>query len=633
MESMDVALPSESAGAGGTLALRLIAPRSGRAFFSEGAPVVVHVPGGFQLGDLSSALPDGLTGFVNLSFLFPGGTFQNSASGGKDDYRGPNAILALRDILLFASGKKTEAQGRTIDRLLSVPVLTENVGMLTRSNGGVIAIVVMALYGEQLPGVRYIIGWENPTNGQAVLADGGPGNNIACPNQAVLWLRRSWSNPYYSGYGAQSWSIDYSRITWDASTELLFLDGNGDRQFNTITDAGGCRISDLNRNSQVDAGEDFGFRSLVHAAGEKRHYSMEVIRAAIAAGLFSTWPSTLDTLADAEAYWQWRESTRYYDRLPEKRPDVKLLIAASQEDHVQSVPGKPHIRQAFEGFARNGMWVKMNPSPASVSAVSPALAGRRDLPDLAANRAPADWTNYSYAYPEDVTDEIYQGAATRELAELIQRPRAAVASVLNAASYASSVAPGGLIAIFGASFAADTVSATATPLPRALLGSYVLIDGRPAPLLFASPGQINAQIPWEVRPGKVNVVVNDAKTSVTVSEAAPGIFKLQGERAAITPVPPGQYVTLYLTGQGPVQSTPASGAPAPDTPLSWTTLPVSATIGGKPADVQFAGLAPRMVGVMQANLRVPDLPAGDHPVVVTVGGVASNTAMVPVAAR
>ena len=52
---------------------------------------------------------------------------------------------------------------------------------------------------------------------------------------------------------------------------------------------------------------------------------------------------------------------------------------------------------------------------------------------------------------------------------------------------------------------------------------------------------------------------------------------------------------------------------------------MTATIGGQPAQVQYAGHAPdEVAGVMQVNLQVPTGVTGDQPVVITIGGVATQ---------
>ena len=54
------------------------------------------------------------------------------------------------------------------------------------------------------------------------------------------------------------------------------------------------------------------------------------------------------------------------------------------------------------------------------------------------------------------------------------------------------------------------------------------------------------------------------------------------------------------------------------------TAPVAITIGGMPATVTFAGLAPGFPQIYQFNVQVPDgLSDGDQPVVAEIGGVAS----------
>jgi hypothetical protein len=87
---------------------------------------------------------------------------------------------------------------------------------------------------------------------------------------------------------------------------------------------------------------------------------------------------------------------------------------------VQTVLGKPHIRQPFEAFMRNKMWVRLNPSPAQVTKIDARLQDRTDLPNNRPNSAPADWSNYSYAYPEGIPDTIFYAAAIREMAELVR---------------------------------------------------------------------------------------------------------------------------------------------------------------------------------------------------------------------
>src|ERR1039457_2450619 len=55
-------------------------------------------------------------------------------------------------------------------------------------------------------------------------------------------------------------------------------------------------------------------------------------------------------------------------------------------------------------------------------------------------------------------------------------------------------------------------------------------------------------------------------------------------------------------------------------------LPVRVTVGGRPAEIQYAGAAPHAVaGLLQVNFRVPaDAPTGDAiPLVLMVGGARS----------
>jgi uncharacterized protein (TIGR03437 family) len=88
-----------------------------------------------------------------------------------------------------------------------------------------------------------------------------------------------------------------------------------------------------------------------------------------------------------------------------------------------------------------------------------------------------------------------------------------------------------------------------------------------------------------------------------------------------------------MTGLGPVTNQPASGSPAPASPnLSSTTTLPAVTLGNVPAPVTFSGLAPGFIGLYQVNVQIPqNAPTGDAvPLVVTVGGINSNSAAIAV---
>jgi len=184
-------------------------------------------------------------------------------------------------------------------------------------------------------------------------------------------------------------------------------------------------------------------------------------------------------------------------------------------------------------------------------------------------------------------------------------------------------------------------------LPVSLGRVSVAIGDRAAPLFYAGSQQINAQLPTEAQPGTTNLVitvngVRRASTPLTIATSAPGIFLLPGTNRAVVqnedlglngpsnPGRAGSVVIAYLTGPGPVDNPVAAGEAARSNPLSRVRSEIQAMVGGRAAEILFAGLAPGFVGLMQLNFRLPAVSAGDQQLIVTIGGAASNAALLSV---
>ena len=225
--------------------------------------------------------------------------------------------------------------------------------------------------------------------------------------------------------------------------------------------------------------------------------------------------------------------------------------------------------------------------------------------------------------------------------------------ILNGASFLPALAPGALFSIFGTNLAAATAQFSTTPLPVSLGGTSVSLNGANIPLLFVSPGQVNAQIPYQAAVGTAKLIVTSssvpsAPVNFNIAATGPGVFTQPQSNhvlarnvtdgtvnAADTPARPGQYVTAYLTGQGLVDPPVATGDVAPSSPPFPVPLaPVVVKIAGVTATVQFAGLAPGFIGgLLQLNVLIPDVAPGELAFDVSVGGVAAASTVISIAAR
>jgi uncharacterized protein (TIGR03437 family) len=212
-------------------------------------------------------------------------------------------------------------------------------------------------------------------------------------------------------------------------------------------------------------------------------------------------------------------------------------------------------------------------------------------------------------------------------------------ATLNAANYlyGNQTAPGMIAALYstGNFHQFGTTSQSAPPyvfpLPRQLNGLEVLFNGSATPLFFAGPDQINFQVPMSAaQSGTASLQVRETATgrllgdaTVSLLDSVPGIFTqaANGSGAAVAvnedntlntqtnPAIAGHFITLYGTGQGFIEGAPPDGdvsnKPLPSSrPPTVVISPSSHPLITGP-DVQYAGLAPGLVGVWQINVRIP----------------------------
>jgi uncharacterized protein (TIGR03437 family) len=227
------------------------------------------------------------------------------------------------------------------------------------------------------------------------------------------------------------------------------------------------------------------------------------------------------------------------------------------------------------------------------------------------------------------------------------------------------ISANGLFTIFGSGLtagasqgltAADVVN---NALPTNLANTCVQGGSTRWGLFFVSPGQINAlagplpssgTVPISVitNCGTANEVATPA-VNVTVAAAAPEflyfiangngqnpVAAIQAKSgafvgapgliagASFSPAHASDVLTAFGVGWGPTSSTEPIGNVA--SAAASVTGSHTLTLGGKTAEVSYAGLTPTFAGLYQVNFTVPSgLAAGNQPLALDVNGVATAT--------
>jgi uncharacterized protein (TIGR03437 family) len=238
-----------------------------------------------------------------------------------------------------------------------------------------------------------------------------------------------------------------------------------------------------------------------------------------------------------------------------------------------------------------------------------------------------DLTGGTVSYQQITVNSGVAFGITRVAGRLaISTQTIAITSVVNSASLAPGLSPGGLFTIFGRGLNAGSSKPVVT------------VAGQTASVLAAFPFQINAQLPQAAIPGsaelQISAALGTAGSSIDISTNSPGIFIIGGSQGAIlnqdgtintevNPAQRGQYISIYCTGLG---ATTAQGS------VETATLLVEVVLNGISVKPAFSGLTPGITGLYQVNVQIPaELAPGISTVVALEQlGQSSNTAVLAV---
>lgn len=259
----------------------------------------------------------------------------------------------------------------------------------------------------------------------------------------------------------------------------------------------------------------------------------------------------------------------------------------------------------------------------------------------------------------DAGDHVYTNQYVLDPAGACTDAPPSIAAVISAGAFGAreDFAAGSWLEIYGQNFSTvtkewgglDFQGAHSENAPTMLDRVSVSINGKAAYTRFISPGQVNVQAPADAFIGSANITVsNCGRTSeafpLPKNPAAPGMlsppaFNIDGKQfLAATfqdgatfvgdipgvpsrPAKPGDLIIAYGIGFGSTDPDSPPGTVVSD--LNHLAAPLSVKIGDVelPAGaINYAGLTPGFIGLYQFNLSVPDVPDGDQPVVIKIGG-------------
>src|SRR5215831_3427255 len=374
--------------------------------------------------------------------------------------------------------------------------------------------------------------------------------------------------------------LDPSRLQVIATEDTSLINAESLRTFDAVFffTTGELPLSDAQKGALLDfvrSGKGFGG---VHSATDTLY----------------TWPEYAGLIGGTFDGHPWAQRVRIDVEDPTSPIVASLGVGFELDDEIYQ----------FRNFSRDRVRVLMSLDTSSVDVSAPGV-NRTDNDFALAWVQPYGQGRVFYAAPGHV-DSTWRDARFQDLlrngllwitrqidAPADPRPPVAprVASdtagpaIANAAGLTPrALSPGAIFTIFGDHLTPGSSAGTPSPAaPRKLAGATVLVNGNAVPLIYASPGQINAIAPLALAGDSAGVEIRAAGLTsdsirVSVQERTPGVFATTVD---------GGTATIWATGFGIPPHTP------------------SVEINGQPATITFFGLAPGWTGLYQINVLLP----------------------------
>ncbi len=404
-----------TAEAGATLGVRVTWNPQVPARYDDGRPVVVIARGSLGAGsflDTGTMAAWQAAGFVVVEVILPGGNVDGVASTGTFDTRGPLAQSALVDVVHYATGAAVDTAGAPLTA--HVPDALGWVGIAGMSNGVNLAFAALARRAAEVEGVKWVVAWEGPYTDQFLdvelqsyefklnpAYELGSCEDTACPMPALAEMLQF--DP--SAQGFTNMPLQGTEVTLPG---ILYIDEDGSGAYES-PEYWWYMVATEGDDGKYVVTPSIELAEVIDAESER---------------LFpdGARPRWLPSTSWLRTFWADRDCSLVLPDLAAARPDLAIVVAASEEDHIYlGVPDNPHVTALTHHLQGLGFdFVRLNPDAAYLAALSGAPVDK--LPDNDAGTSPTWPDTPAWLEPElrdSLADRTTAAAAGLELADRV----------------------------------------------------------------------------------------------------------------------------------------------------------------------------------------------------------------------